>query len=164
MSERITTNNLNAIDEGLPFMLTKENKLYFDYYAEDDDGIFESIDDWIKFIKDLDEKGHSNTLSEFYFGKDKKECQWDGFKISLIHGEEAKKTDRLLKIVFDKPTEFVFGTIGNDDEILIKHNITELHCDFDYIPLFNKLKQNSERKHNYCNALEILIENIKFIK
>lgn len=161
-----TTINLNDIEDNLLFKLTKDNKLFLDFYDEGDDGIFETPKDWIDLMVKLDDDVNSGLI-EFYFGDQNERkntvCNFDGFQLHLVDEKEKSPNFEALKLIFDKPQKFVFGEIGfGDNKEFVTKEISELYCNFD-IETYWKAN-NAKLQTEFCNIIEVYLSDIIFIK
>lgn len=140
------------------------------FFEESDDGIFESINQWIDFMKNLD-NDYKNELLHFYFGLNnytedidyEKIYSYDYFELFPIKNNEVTPNFQTVKLIFNKPQKFIFGEIGfNDKKEYITKDITELYCDFDF-EAYSKAGKD-KLQVDYCNGINILLTNIQIIK
>lgn len=159
--------NLNDLDydeettEILIDFRDTEKTLFLDTTEETDNGTWPKVEDWLQFIEHIESDG-SDALVDFYFGKEKTESNWTGFK--LIKDENQGPEFQRLRLIFDNPMKFIFGTIGFGDNVkYVTEEVNELFCDFTFSG-YSFANENRKLQTKYINGLEISITDITIIK
>ena len=129
--------------KGIKFM-ESQNAMLFDIQEDTDDGTYERVADWKRFVNKLDNEGTSFFINKLATNKRKKTMiEAYGVTIFRKHDQDTEAT-----IEFKEPITVVMGKVG-DVEITAK--VKKVRGEFDHDYFFKK----NGRQQELANGFEI---------
>ena len=129
--------------KGIKFM-ESQNAMLFDVHEDTDDGTYEKVADWKRFIKRLDSDGASFFLNRLAKGKRKKTLI-EAYDVTIFRKNDWD-TDAIIE--FKEPVIVHIGKVGDTD---ITAAVKRIRGEFDHDYFFKKNGRQSE----FANGFEI---------
>ncbi len=135
-------------DMKLPFKGVKflecGNAMLFDIHEDTDDGTYERVADWKRFLNKLDQEGTSFFINKLATNKRKK-TMIEAYDVTIFrkHDQDTEAT-----IEFKEPITVVMGKVGG---VEITAQVKKIRGEFDHDYFFKK----NGRQHDLANGFEI---------
>jgi hypothetical protein len=129
--------------KGIKFM-ESQNAMLFDIHEDTDDGTYEKVADWKRFVKKLDSDGTSFFLNQLAKGKRKKTLI-EAYDVTIFRKNDWD-TDAIIE--FKEPIIVHIGKVGDTD---ITAAVKRIRGEFDHDYFFKK----NGRQQEFANGLEI---------
>jgi len=135
-------------DMKLPFKGVKflecGNAMLFDIHEDTDDGTYERVADWKRFVNKLDQEGTSFFINKLATNKRKK-TMIEAYDVTIFrkHDQDTEAT-----IEFKEPITVVMGKVGG---VEITAQVKKIRGEFDHDYFFKK----NGRQQELANGFEI---------
>lgn len=135
-------------DMKLPFKGVKflecGNAMLFDIHEDTDDGTYERVADWKRFLNKLDNEGTAFFINKLATNKRKK-TMIEAYDVTIFrkHDQDTEAT-----IEFKEPITVVMGKVG---DVEITAQVKKIRGEFDHDYFFKK----NGRQHDLANGFEI---------
>jgi hypothetical protein len=135
-------------DMKLPFKGVKflecGNAMLFDIHEDTDDGTYEKVSDWKRFVTKLDKEGTAFFINKLATNKRKK-TMIEAYDVTIFRKHDW---DTEATIEFKEPITVVIGKVG---DVEITAQVKKIRGEFDHDYFFKK----NGRQHDLANGFEI---------
>ena len=135
-------------DMNLPFKGVKfnesQNAMLFDIHEDTDDGTYERVADWKRFVTKLDQEGTAFFINKLA-GKSRKKTMIEAYDVTIFRKHDW---DTEATIEFKEPVTVVMGKVG---DVEITAQVKKIRGEFDHDYFFKR----SGRQQELANGFEI---------
>jgi len=135
--------DMNLPFKGIPFG-ESGNAMLFDIHEDTDDGTYERVADWERFVTKLDKEGTAFFINKLATNKRKK-TMIEAYDVTIFRKHDW---DTEATIEFKEPITVVIGKVG---DVEITAQVKKIRGEFDHDYFFKK----NGRQHDLANGFEI---------
>ena len=130
--------------KGVKFM-ESQNAMLFDIHEDTDDGTYEKVADWKRFVNKLDNEGTAFFINKLAGKGKRKKTMIEAYDVTIFRKSEW---DTDATIEFKEPITVVIGKVG---DVEITAEVKRIRGEFDHDYFFKK----NGRQQELANGFEI---------